>query len=145
MINNKFKELVIVLSVLAALLYNFWLFGFILDPGLLKNSYASILEVPGKPYAWLFTITDILAGILAVLAGLLISRLIKLHNRKILAGYIIFGVATFIDAIIPISSRCESSISACGISPEQVLSLHDIASLVAAFGLYASLLINMRL
>jgi len=141
---SYYKKIIIGVSLLSGCLYNFWILGFLLDHNSLNNSYVSILEVTDKPYAKLFTITDILAAIGVILVGSLLSYAINLRKTNTLIFYIIFGVGTLLDAIIPISNKCESSISACGISLGQVLTIHDIASLTAAFSLYAALLIMLR-
>ena len=60
-------------------------------------------------------------------------------------GYIIFGAATLIESVSPISSRCSESISASGISQVQILTLHDVASIVAAFGQLFALISSKRL
>jgi hypothetical protein len=139
MLKNQTKPIIISLAFLAAVLYNIWPLGYVLDPEVLHNSYLSSLEVDGKPYAWLFIIADILTSIVVVAIVLLIRKL-NSSNRAGLNGYIIFGLATFFDAIIPIANHCEQSISACGISLSQVLSFHDIASIMAAIGMFTGLL-----
>jgi hypothetical protein len=143
MLKHKTKNLNISLAVSAAVLYNIWPLGYLLDPDALHNCYFSSLEVNGKPYAWLFMLGDILTGIVVV-AIVLIIRKLKLSNRVSLIGLAVFGLATLFDAIIPISSRCEQSISACGISLSQVLSIHDIASIAAAIGMFMGLLSSKR-
>ena len=135
----RIKSLCIVLAVTAAILYNTWPLGYILDPKALSDSYISVLEVSGKPYAWLFIIADILSGIVVITVGLLLYKLTSLSKRSVL-GYLVFGLATLIDAIIPIAARCEESVSACGIAPSQVLSPHDLASIAAAAGILSCLL-----
>ena len=131
------------LSLLTAVLYNSWPLAFWLDPISLNNKYLSVLEVSGRPYAWLFALGDALTAAIVIAIG---ARLAKLNpsSRKILFGYIVFGAATLLEAITPISNRCSESISACGISPVQILSLHDTASIVAALGLLAALYASMR-
>ncbi|MGD0284627.1 MAG: DUF998 domain-containing protein [Candidatus Saccharimonadales bacterium] len=139
MLKDKIKPITFGLAIFAAILYNIWPLGYALDPSVLHNSYVSSLEVSGKPYAWLFILADILTGIIAIIIGFNVRK-IEPHNRVSFMSYILFGLATGIDAIIPIASRCEVSISACGISPSQILSPHDIASIVAAFSIFAILL-----
>jgi hypothetical protein len=136
-LNNE--SIILTLAIIAAILYNSWPLGYVLDPNALHNSYVSSLEVTGKPYAWLFIFADILSGIAAVIIGFSIKK-IKPQLRVSFIGYVAFGLATILEAVIPIASHCEESISACGISPRQILSPHDIASIVAAFSIFAILL-----
>ncbi len=51
----------------------------------------------------------------------------------------LFGLATLIEATIPIPSRCDESIKICGISPPQIFSVHDLASIIAVLGLLLGL------
>jgi hypothetical protein len=143
MLINKIKPHTITLAVTAAVLYNIWPLGYVLDPGALQNSYISALEVSGKPYAWVFILGDVLTSI-CVLAAVLTMIKIKPLRWPVLAGYLTFGLATIAEATIPIASRCEVSVSACGISPSQVLSPHDLASIIAAVGLFVGLLFAKR-
>jgi len=134
MLMNKIKPVTIILAIFAAGLYNIWPLGYLLDPNALHNSYISVLEVTSKPYAWLFVLTDILSGVCVLAIGfLLIIKNIK--NRKYVISYILFGIATLFDAIIPIASKCEERISACGIALSQIISPHDIASILEAITL----------
>jgi hypothetical protein len=144
MLQIKSKPTLIALSIVAAVLYNIWILGFVLDFSSLQNSYFSILDVYGKPYAWLFITSDILTAIIVILVGLSLKATNKPSTKGVAVGYIFFGIATFIEALIPISNRCEARISACGISLGQVLSPHDIASIVAALSLFYVLLIRGR-
>lgn len=138
-LKNRIKPITFALAIFAAILYNIWPLGYVLDPNVLHNSYVSSLEVSGKPYAWLFILADILTGLVAIIIGFGIRKTIS-HNRVSFIAYILFGLATSIDAIIPIASHCEESISACGIALSQILSPHDIASIVAAFSIFTILL-----
>lgn len=126
----------IALAWLAAVLYNVWPLGFWLDPQALHHTYVSVLEVPGHPYAHLFSACDLATGIVAALAGLLLRR------RHALAadGILVFGLGTIAEAIIPIAPDCASSVAACGIDLGQVIAPHDIASIVSALGLAVSVL-----
>ena len=123
------------LAIVAAVLYNAWLLGFALDPDGLHGSYVSVLEAPGHPHAEVFVVCDILTGAAAVLAGLLLRR------RRELAGdgLVVFGVGNVLEATIPISARCATSVAACGTGLGQTLAPHAIASLVSALGLALAL------
>jgi hypothetical protein len=138
-LNNKHKPVIVVLAISSAILYNIWPLGYLLDPNALHHSYVSVLEVSNKPYAWLFILADILTGLLVMTVGLALWK-IKLLSKRGAFWYILFGIATLLEAIIPIASRCAARISACGISLSQILSPHDIASIVEAVALFISLL-----
>jgi hypothetical protein len=123
------------LATVAAVLYNAWLLGFALDPDGLHGSYVSALEAPGRPHAEVFVVCDIVTGAAAVLAGLLLRRRRALAG----AGLVVFGVGNVVEATIPISARCATSVAACGTGLGQVLSPHDIASVVSVLGLALAL------
>jgi hypothetical protein len=123
------------LAALAAVLYNAWLLGFALDPDGLHGRYVSVLEAPGHPHAEVFVVCDIVTGVAAVLAGLLLRRQRELAG----VGLVVFGVGNVLEATIPISSRCAASVAACGTGLGQVLAPHDIASIVSVLGLALAL------
>jgi hypothetical protein len=123
------------LAVVAAVLYNAWLLGFALDPDGLHGSYVSVLEAPGHPHAEVFVVCDIVTGVAAVLAGLLLRR----QRELVGVGLVVFGVGNVLEATIPISSRCAASVAACGTGLGQVLAPHDIASIVSVLGLALAL------
>ncbi len=137
-INAYHKSWLFISSLVAAILYNIWFLGLFLDPNLLNNSYVSALEVSGKTFAWLFILADVIAGLLILLIGL---YLYKKHSedRIIIYTYSFFGFLTLVDGIIPIDSKCETSISSCGIALSQVISLHDILSIMASVAVFISL------
>lgn len=142
-IKSEVDRTALVLSLFAALLYNSWPLAYWLDPVSLHNNYLSVLEVSGRPYAWVFALGDALTAAIVIAIG---ARLLKLFSstRRIMASYITFGAATLFEAVTPISNRCGESISACGISPLQILSWHDAASIIAALGLLAGLYFSLR-
>jgi len=138
---KKLRPIIILLSVLSAVLYNSWPLGYSLDPGVIEHSYLSVLEVSGRPYRWVFVLCDVLATTLALIIGILIWRSNK-PARNSLIGFIVFSLATYFEALLPID--CTGSIKACGTSLSQVLSIHDTASILSAFGLLASLWLCVR-
>jgi hypothetical protein len=142
--NNPIKSFVMPIALVTAVLYNIWPLGYLLDPGVLHNSYISVLEVSGKPYSKLFMFADILTGAMVVILGLVIRKL-NTSSNSVVFSYIVFGLATIMEAVIPISSRCVETVSSCGTSLSQVLTLHDIASILAAFSLFYSLYMLKRL
>ena len=122
------------LAALAGLLYNVWPLGYRLDPAALRGTYVSVLEMPGRPGAPVFVGCDVLAGLLAVGAGVLLRR-----HRLVALGLIVFGVGNVLEASIPIDAACARSVASCGIAPGQVLAPHDVASIVSMAGLAIAL------
>lgn len=121
------------IGLLAGILYNAWPLGFVLDARAMHGAYLSVLEVPGRPHAWVFVACDLAAGALAVLAGLLVRR------HRLAAGLVVFGIGNVLEASIPIKASCVGSVAACGVGPAQVLSPHDLAGLVSIAGLMLAL------
>lgn len=123
-----------VLGVLAGLLYNIWPLGFVLDRPALRETYISVLEVPGRPHAHFFVVCDVAAGAMALLAGLLLRR-----HPLVAAGLVMFGIGNVLEAAIPIDASCAVSVTSCGFAPGQVLAPHDLASILSAAGLVVAL------
>ena len=128
------------LGVVAAVVYNSWPLGFWLDRAGMRGTYVSVLEVPGRRDAHLFVTCDVLAGLLAVVAGLLLRR-----SRGPAAwgpaawGLVIFGVGNVLEASIPIDATCAVSVASCGTGPGAMFAPHDIASLISLAGLAIAL------
>jgi|GEM_PF-6593790 len=125
----------VLLAIMAGVLYNAWPLGFRLDPAALHGTYVSVLEVPTRPYAHLFVTCDVLAGVLAVAAGILLRRAHPLVG----VGLIVFGIGNVLEASIPIAAACAASVASCGIALDQVLAPHDVASIVSVVGLLLAL------
>lgn len=126
----------LVLASLAAVLYNVWPLGFWLDPTALDGTYVSVLEVPGHPYAHLFMACDLATGVTALLAGFLLCR----RNALAGLGFMVFGVGTIAEGLIPIAPACATSVASCGINLGQVIAPHDVASIASALSLALSVL-----
>ncbi len=142
--DNKYRKLTMGLAISAGLLYNFWVFGYLLDPQALHNTYFSVLEAYGRPYSWLFILVDVITSLLVIGVGWLMW-LSKRASKNILIVFNIFGLATLLDATVPIADKCSSSISACGIDPSQIFTFHDLASLAAYLSVFFGLIICHRL
>ena len=137
------KKVITIVAAVAGLSYNFWLVGYIVDPQALHNAYVSILETPNRPYNWLFISMDVVTSVLAILISwFLITR--NKNSRNVYIFYLTFAVTTLLDAVIPITAKCSSSISACSIDLSQVFNFHAITSLVAFFSIFGSLLVCRR-
>lgn len=143
MFKKQIPSLILSSAIFAAVTYNIWPLAYVLDPKAINNSYFSVLELPGKPYAWVFILGDILTGVVITLTALAIWKT-KTFNPKISLSYLVFGLSTLLDAIKPISGHCVSSVATCGIAPSQIFTFHDICSLLAAAAIFYGLLICRR-
>lgn len=128
------ERLALPMGVVAAILYNSWPLGFLLDRPALRGTYVSVLEAPGRVHAHVFVACDVAAGALALLAGLLLRR----HPLAAI-GMVAFGVGNVLEATIPIEASCAASVASCGIAPDQVLAPHDLASVLSVAGLALAL------
>src|SRR5581483_6176612 len=117
-------SLIIGLAVVAALAYNSWPLGFILDSPAAHNSLASDLAARGHPYYWLFVLGDLITGLAAIaLAGLIKLNLPKLRGKdwsRISYGLIVFGALTAICAFFSHGDKIStdtylSSVAALGL------------------------------
>ena len=137
------KRVVLSLALLSALIYNIWPLAYWLDPKALHNDYLSVLEITGRPHAWVFKSGDILTALMA----LVISFFILKRGQKVRAicySLITFSVGTLFEALVSLSNRCSESIAACGLSPLQIVSVHDIASIITALALLYGLIAARR-
>lgn len=125
----------LVLLVTAGVLYNAWLVGLVTEPGVLTGNYVSVLEAPGHRHADLFVACDVVTGACAIAAGVLLVGRRRLPGAALVA----FGVGNILEATIPITSACTTSIRACGIAPSVVFTSHDVVSLVSMAGLALTL------
>lgn len=107
-------EVAIVLVVAAAILYCSWPLGFWLNPAASKTGLASDLGAFGQPYDWFFIASDIISGVLLVVAAVLLTKLLGATGwRKVsLILLAVYGVAGAIDASLPL--RCIPALAVCG-------------------------------
>jgi hypothetical protein len=134
------------LGVLAALIYNSWPLGYILNPGVARIGLASDLEAAGEAYNWLFISGDVLFGLVVlVIIGLFLKKKIILTRQValVLLGFAVFGVLTAVSAVLPVN--CSSSIRTCGYQGNQALGVHDLIGAIAALGLFIGMMAAWRL
>ena len=130
--------IVIVVGLLASLAYSSWPVAYLVNPSLAATALASELEASGQPYRWLFIALDCLSG----LAALVVVRLEwpekESAERRLLVlalmSYALFGIATAVDALIPVSCGTVS-IHSCGLNVRH-LSADDYLTAVAVFSLF---------
>ena len=103
---------VLITLALAVLTFNNWLLAAVFNrPLLLKGGSVSEFGVPGQPYSWLFRSLDIVSGILFIMAGVLMVKIIAVkvaRNRLLIIGTIILGASNTIDALLPL--RCSEAL-----------------------------------
>jgi hypothetical protein len=141
---QKSARLTLVLCVLAAVFYNSWPLGYKLDNQTARYSLASDLERTGHPYYWLFILGDVLTAMSLSAAGALVWFKLRpgLPTKAwaaICGGLLLFGVGTAVAAVAP--AQCAGTTAlGCGVHDGQGLGLDGIFSVLAACGLFISLL-----
>jgi hypothetical protein len=147
-LRNRFWTLATVLAVLAGLVYNSWPLGYWLNPAASKAGLASGLEALHQPYNWLFISGDVLSGLLIILAcGLMWHRLRAGRQHRllgwVLVNLVVFGLGTIADTLLP--ERCLPGAPACpSWRQDHLLLAHGVLSIVAAIGLFLSLVLVWR-
>jgi hypothetical protein len=134
------------LGVLAALIYNSWPLGYILNPGVARIGLASDLEAAGEAYNWLFISGDVLFGLVVlVIIWLFLKKKIVLTRQVVfaLSGLAVFGVLAAVSALLPVN--CWSSIRTCGYQGNQALGIHDLTGAIAALGLFVGMMAAWQL
>lgn len=101
-----------------ALAYSSWPLAFLVNPSLAGSALASSFEGRSQPFSWLFILLDCVAGLCT--ASVCIREL-RPHpsfprpGKMIvlaLLGYGVFGVATAVDAVVPLDCG-STSVQAC--------------------------------
>jgi hypothetical protein len=130
---HSFKDLVrsplIWLSLLAAFLYSSWPWAYLLDPSVGRNSLASELEAPHRPYNWLFIIMDVLTGLILFAIGIWQLRK-RQHwiSPAAIWGYLLFGLLVAVAALTPLV--CDPTTQQCApLIHNYPLLIHGIASI----------------
>ena len=97
------------LALTGALAYSSWPLAFLVNPSLAGSALASSFEGPGQPFNWLFVLLDGFTGLCAL--AVCVRQLRPRPGRRrpgrahvvALLGYGGFGVATAVDAVVPLS------------------------------------------
>ncbi|MFI5270581.1 MAG: DUF998 domain-containing protein [Candidatus Saccharimonadales bacterium] len=142
--SNKFWNITYALSILAAIFYASWPLGYILNPSASKHGLASALEALHQPYNWLFILLDVLCSAFVLVVALSIwgryKNNIETSLKYVLVLMGVFAVGTLVDTLLP--ERCLPGSSSCpSWKVDHILLLHGIFSILAAIGLFISLLI----
>lgn len=132
------------LAVIAALLYNSWPLGYLLNPSVERHALASELQAPHQPYNWVFVLTDVLAGMLMVGVGLYQMKRFQFHHGRLVAiCLLLFGALVALAALTPLT--CDPTLSACGpLLRSPTILVHGFASIVSVGMLFLALLIALR-
>lgn len=136
---------VLLLAAVAALLYNSWPLGFVLNPTVVRHALASVLEAPHQPYDWVFVSMDVASGVLAIALGYLQLRKhpAGLPAKAAVVSYMLFGALVMCAALIPL--RCDPTSQQCGpLMHDPQLLLHGVCSIASTFALLVSLLWAVR-
>ena len=144
--NQKASRLALIISILGLILYNWWIFVFF-RPGLIKspNELFSNLEITGQPFAWAMQRTDILSGILLIIALAMIYRKANRLDFKEWAAVLLFGVFGSIGGIF--SESCADEISASCRAAEWGfrLPLHHYIHMLAGVAEFAAITYSLYL
>jgi hypothetical protein len=137
MSQRKYARIALALCIVAAVLYNSWPLGYILNSQTARYGFASTLERAGQPHYQLFVLGDILTGVsLTAVAALALLKLIPLIGAKryivaSLGGLVLFGLSTALAAILPLLYSAAIN---------RVIGLDGIFSSLSAFGIFISLI-----
>lgn len=121
----------IVLAAFAAVLYSSWPLGNVLDP-IANRGLASNLSALGRPYNWLFTLFDVVSGVIVLAVAVrLFDRTPRWRQSLVnwsIIGYGLFGALTALDAVLPLD--CVDVVNRCGaLSNHPLTILHGLVSL----------------
>jgi hypothetical protein len=141
--NKKYSRAVLIIFTLAALFYNSWPLGYLLNYKTARYDLASDLEFSGQPYDWLFVMGDLLVG--ACLIVIVIVMRLRLHGEfwsksltAVVTGLFIFGLFTATSADAP-NTCAPRHISICARVDKASFGPDGVESTLAALGLFSSL------
>jgi hypothetical protein len=146
------SRVTVLIASCGAVAYSSWPLAFVLNRPMAGSALASSFEARSQPFSWLFILLDCFVGLctVAVVAGQF-PRLGWIRRDRALIGvlvsYGLFGLATAIDAVVPLTCSSESS-RACAsqllpVTPDDVLTgLAVFALFLAATFAFARLLGN---
>lgn len=130
------------LACAGALAYNSWPLAFLVNPTLAGSGLASSFEGHSQPFSWLFILLDCIAGLCM---GLVCVREMRTRQGRLrppgvlviaLLGYGAFGLATVVDAVVPLNCGSKSA-QACA-SQIWPLTPDDLLTGIALLGLFTA-------
>jgi hypothetical protein len=125
-----------------ALAYNSWPLAFLVNPSLAGSALASSFEARSEPFSWLFILLDCVAGFCM---GVVCVRELRPRRGRLrpriaivlaLAGYGVFGLATAVDAVVPLD--CGSTSAQACASRLWPLTPDDLLTGLAVFALFVA-------
>jgi hypothetical protein len=123
------------IAAVGALAYNSWPLAFAVNPSLGGSALASSFESHGQPFSWLFILLDCIAG---SCMGLVCIRELRPNRRLAFAllGYGVFGIATAVDAVVPLD--CGSASAQACASQIWPPTPDDLLTGIAVLGLFTA-------
>jgi hypothetical protein len=106
------------------------------------NGFISELEDPGRPFAWLYRGSDVLAGLGVLTAAWMTGRVVA-GGRRVAAGLVLLaltGISSLLDAATSmqcdpgVSARCAQQEHTAGGLTSQLLVLHTDSGLLGFLG-----------
>jgi hypothetical protein len=142
--SKKYSRLMLALFGFAALLYNSWPLGYLLNYKTARYDLASDLDFSGQPYGWLFILGDIVVGV--ILVAITIYMRLKLHGElwskslaAVVVGLFVFGLFTATSADAP--NTCQpNEVGICAHVAKASFGPDGMESTLAALGLLCSLI-----
>jgi hypothetical protein len=127
------------IATCGALAYSSWPLAFVLNHPMAGTALASSFEARDQPFSWLFILLDCVVGLCTVVVSARQFRPLALFRSDraligVVLSYGLFGLATAVDAVVPLSCSSESS-RACA---SQLLPItpDDVLTGVAVFALF---------
>jgi hypothetical protein len=144
MVSNR-EKLLYILVFAAALLYNSWPLGYVLNPQVARSSLASGLEAVNQPYNWVFVLADTVSSLLIILACSMLWTQYKHRANKVIAVgllcTVLFALGTIVDALVP--EHCVPNLMVCpSFTQDHYLLLHGIFSILASVCLFFTLFVS---
>ena len=136
------SRVTLLIACVGALAYNSWPLAFLVNPSLAGSALASSFEARSQPFSWLFILLDCIAGLCTALVC--IRELRPRQGRAwpggwlvlALLGYGVFGMATAVDAVVPLNCGATSA-QACA-SQIWPLTPDDFFTGIAVLALFAA-------
>ena len=130
------------IACVGALAYNSWPLAFLVNPSLAGSALASSFEARSEPFSWLFILLDCIAGLCI---GVVCVRELRPRQGRLrphivlvlaLLGYGVFGLATAVDAVVPLS--CGSTSAQACASQLWPLTPDDMLTGIAVLALFVA-------
>ena len=141
------------IAACGALAYSSWPLAFVLNRPMAGSALASTFEARSQPFSWLFILLDCVVGLCTVAVSTWEGRRFAWMTRDraliaALLSYAVFGLATAVDAVVPLSCSSPSS-RACAsqllpVTPDDVLTGVAVLALFVAAAFAVAWLLGQR-